>query len=141
MHRSYGSLLMSESAGFSGRLRLTLSGCLDIATAPQLEARLQELEKGRARVELDLALVDFIDLQGLRVIHSRVSDSRLSGAGQGAPRFQVRPKLGPCVKRLVELVGVDLWPTQQPGALPTAFPRRSARVRTRTSDRRRVARR
>lgn len=113
---------MSESTGTDGRLRLALSGCLDIATAPLLDARLHELEAGRRRVELDLEQVTFIDLQGLRIIHTR-----LTADHRRRLMFEVRPRLGPCVTRLAELTGIELWPIPQPrtATIQAAFARRS----------------
>lgn len=99
---------MREAAGADGRRRLTLSGCLDIATAPRLDARLRELEERMLQVELDLENVSFIDLQGLRVIHTR-----LLSVPHGSTTILVLPLTSRCVRRLLDLAGIDLWPEPQ----------------------------
>lgn len=108
-----GSLSMSESTAADGRLRLSLGGCLDIATAPQLDARLRELERDLRCILLDLERLTFIDLPGLRVIQSRLVAQR-----RGLRLLEVHPRLGPCVMRLVELTGVDLRPAPLPALTP-----------------------
>lgn len=100
---------MSEAAAADGRLQLSLCGCLDIASAPQLDARLRELESALRPVELDLERLTFIDLQGLRVLHVA-----LIGARRGPWMIAVRPKAAACVNRLVALTGIELWPIPQP---------------------------
>lgn len=102
---SDGSLTLRESVTPDGGVLLSLRGCLDIATAPQLDLRLRELELSMRHVKLNLEALTFVDLVGLRVIHSRVLGSRLSPA-----LFSVAPEVGPCVRRLLQLTGVDLWP-------------------------------
>lgn len=116
---------MMESAAGPGRLHLTLSGCLDIATAPRLDARLLDLERERLRVQLDLEQLTFIDLQGLRVIHTR-----LLCQDRAAPSLAVGPRLGPCVRRLLDLTGIELWPA--PVVPPRPLGPISARRRART---------
>ena len=109
--RDDSSLAMNESTGGDGRLHLALRGCLDIASAPRLEARLRQLENTARRVELDVEQVTFIDLRGLSAIHAS-----LMRAGRGPLLLEVRPRVGACVGRLLELTGTELWPIPQPRA-------------------------
>lgn len=127
MHCSDASLAMRESAGADGRLRLALSGYLDIATAPCLDLRLRELEHARRRVELDLERLTFIDLQGLRVIHTSLIRAR-----REAWMLDVRPRVGTCVRRLLALTGVELWPIPQPRGASIQAILGASRARTRS---------
>ncbi len=81
-------------------LRLVLTGELDIATAPLLDAALEQAEaRSPALVLLDLAGVPFIDSSGLRSLiraadRAAVDGGRLAITGAG-----------PQVRRLFELSG------------------------------------
>lgn len=57
---------------------LALSGELDAHTAPQLADQLNELPSGDGCIVLDIALVEFMDSSGLRVVidvHQRAVDA------------------------------------------------------------------
>ncbi len=74
-------------------VRVVPSGDLDLATAPELEAQLQELRRsGFERVVLDLRELRFVDSSGIRVIvrehqHAGANDRELSLIG-GCPAVQ-----------------------------------------------------
>jgi len=77
----------------AGVVRITLSGDLDVSTAPSVEERLIELEDGGAeRVILDLRGLDFIDSTGLSLLINADRRGRQAGrrvtivSGTGAPR-------------------------------------------------------
>ncbi len=86
----------------AGHIRLVLAGELDIATAPRLEAALDEARgQGPAEILIDLADVPFIDSSGLRSLIAAVeradaNGGRLSIAGAG-----------PQALRLFELSGAE----------------------------------
>lgn len=82
-----------------GRDVLRARGEIDLATAPLLESKLEELQTGGS-VVLDLTAVDFIDSTGLRVILG--ADTRASEVG-GALAIVAGP--GP-VTRLFDITGV-----------------------------------
>jgi anti-sigma B factor antagonist len=91
-------------------VRIVLSGPLDMATAPILEARLAELrDAGHRRLIVDLRRLDFIDSTGLRLLLARDAEARQDGFSfaliAGPPRVQ----------RLFEL-------TRTLGALPFVDP-------------------
>ena len=82
-----------ETQELEGALRVTLSGELDVATAPSVEERLVELEGGAAqRIVLDLSALSFIDSTGLSLLINTDSRARKAGravsivAGRGGPR-------------------------------------------------------
>lgn len=86
-----------------GRVVVTPSGELDMASAPELEqAVMPRLEAG-AWVVLDLRSLDFIDSSGLRVV---VGAHRTAEEHGG--RFTcVRGATGTTVHRIVEIAGID----------------------------------
>ncbi len=87
-----------------GRVRLTISGELDINTALQLRERLYRLRQGHAQVRLDIAPIEFIDSSGLRVILEALGHSRQDGWG-----FEVDPDISPAARRLFDLAGVSAY--------------------------------
>jgi anti-anti-sigma factor len=81
-------------------LRLVLTGELDIATAPVLDAALDQAEAGSAaQILLDLAAVPFIDSSGLRTL-IRAADRAAANGGRLAIAGA-----GPQARRLFELSG------------------------------------
>jgi anti-anti-sigma factor len=72
--------------------RVAVEGDLDMATAPRLEASLQEaLQLGARRLTVDLGAVTFVDSSGLRVLiamHRQSQDDgwelRILRPGEGA---------------------------------------------------------
>ncbi len=87
-----------------GPLRLTLAGELDLASAPDLEARLRQLKDTRQTVCLDLSALEFIDSTGIRVLLQTVQDARSDGWD-----LRVADELTPGVRRVLELVQLDRY--------------------------------
>ncbi len=95
------------------RVRVAPMGELDIATAPRLEGTIRELlESGFDHIVLDLANVEFLDSNGLRLILRLHASAEEDGL-----RFQVRPG-PPAVQRIFTLSG-----TAELIALETRSPR------------------
>ena len=61
------------------RIRVCLSGELDLAGAPIVRERLRELSKRRETVVLDLDALEFIDMSGLRVVLDAAEDASRDG--------------------------------------------------------------
>ena len=83
--------------------RLSIVGDLDLATAPALAARLDQLQADAIDVRLDLSNVHFIDSTGIRVLvttayHAR-DDSRW--------RFEVERPLNPIVRHALRVTNVE----------------------------------
>jgi anti-sigma B factor antagonist len=86
------------------------SGELDLMTAPQLEAALEDAQGGREDVELDLSELDFIDSTGVHLV------LRVWQASQRDGWDLVITGAGPDVTRAFELVGLlDRLPFRNPG--------------------------
>ena len=83
-------------------LRLTLRGELDLATAPELEARLGELQAECRSVLMDLSQLGFMDSTGLSIMTRAINSSRSNGW-----EFAIDPDLSPQVERLLKLTAVD----------------------------------
>ena len=83
------------------RVRVCLSGELDLAGAPIVRERLRELCQRRETVLLDLDELEFIDMSGLRVVLSAADQASRDGwqfaITRGSPR----------VRRLIELLPLD----------------------------------
>jgi|SRR5689334_22367332 anti-anti-sigma factor len=82
---------------------LHVQGELDLATADQLRAALEDAVSAHASVVLDLAGVTFVDVVGLRAI-LEVADTL---NGHGPLQLVNAPKVG----RLLGLVGLDGIPS------------------------------
>jgi anti-anti-sigma factor len=85
-----------------GWLRLSLSGELDRASAPELEDRLARLRAGRSPVRLDLSHLEFIDSAGIHLLFQTIGDAKLKGW-----ELRIEPELSPQVLRLFRLVHLD----------------------------------
>lgn len=88
--------------------RLTLTGELDIASAPELEQRLQELGSSGQPVRLDLSELDFMDSTGISTILRSLRDATRDGW-----RLEVGSEVPPQAERLITITGLghQLWPT------------------------------
>jgi anti-sigma B factor antagonist len=81
---------------------IALSGEVDIYTAPQFKARLNEmLDDGVKRLVVDLSDVDFIDSTALGVLIGGVRSIR-AASGQMALVVATRP-----VERVLSITGLD----------------------------------
>jgi anti-sigma B factor antagonist len=84
---------------------IAVAGELDIATAPQLCARLDATRIGRRpRFLVDLTDVDFCDSTGLRALLGAASEVRAHGG-----RFAIVCPPSGDVARLLEIVGAGEW--------------------------------
>jgi anti-sigma B factor antagonist len=82
------------------RVRLALSGELDLDAAPEVGERLRELgDAGFDQLVLDLSALEFIDSSGLRAVLAAVSAAR----EQGRELTVVPGPLG--VQRVFEITG------------------------------------
>jgi anti-sigma B factor antagonist len=88
--------------------RVTLTGELDMASAPQLQERLQQLAASGQAVCLDLSRLDFIDSSGVSTIVPALENARRDGL-----ELAIDPHLSPRVARLVTITGLDrqFWPS------------------------------
>ena len=84
---------------------LAVSGELDIATAPELCARLDASRSTRRpRMLVDLTEVDFCDSTGLRALLGAASEVRAHGG-----RFAIVCAPAGGVARLLDIVGASEW--------------------------------
>ena len=95
------SLLEITEMRDAGSVRLRLRGELDLASAPALADRLDELRDRHADVVLDLDELAFIDMSGLRVALSAAEEASRDGRSFAVTHGS------PAVRRLVELVQLD----------------------------------
>jgi anti-anti-sigma factor len=81
-----------------GGTRLTLTGKLDVTTAPALRNRLNQSRRDWRDVRLDLSRLEVIDCAGINVLIQAVNDARSDGL-----RLEVEGNLSPQVKLVAEL--------------------------------------
>lgn len=86
----------------NGAVVLDLTGEIDLATAPEFEARLGAVNTG-GRVVVDLSKVTFIDSTGLRVL---ITGHEAAEAAGGS--LAIVATDGP-VTKLFSITGVDEW--------------------------------
>jgi anti-sigma B factor antagonist len=84
-----------------GEVRVTVSGELDIATAPELEDALRTAQRSATAVTLDINRLRFMDVRGLHVVLAAAAHARELEA-----RFSVVHG-PPTVNRLFELSATD----------------------------------
>jgi anti-anti-sigma factor len=89
-------------------LRLSLTGELDRATAPQLESRLAGLRVRRSPVRLDLSKLQFIDSAGIHLLIQTIGEARIKHW-----ELEIEPELTPQVLRVFRLVHLDRFVLQQ----------------------------
>ena len=93
-----------------GRIRLSVRGSLDIATVPNLCARLERLRaSGPLEAVLDLSDLDFCDSVGLRALLLAVREAEIERW-----RLQVVAPAGGPARRLFEVTGVEEFFNMQP---------------------------
>lgn len=81
------------------RLRVSVTGEIDLATAPALEAHLERLRAEKRAVRLDLSAVEYVDSTGIRTLIDAVTQARSEGVS-----FEVEDAFTPGVKHLFEVV-------------------------------------
>ena len=91
-----------ETSELEGSVRLVVSGELDLASAPALEARLNQLRDARQSVRLDLSKLEFIDSTGIRLLIYATNDARQDGWN-----LEIGSELTLAVKRALEVTRVD----------------------------------
>jgi anti-anti-sigma factor len=84
-----------------GELRtVSVTGELDLSTAPQLEAAMREqLEAGPVTLQLDQ--LSFIDSSGIRVLHGL-----LPARSEDPPRLTISPLLQDNVRQVLQMTGL-----------------------------------
>lgn len=92
-----------EEPDDSAPRRLSVVGDLDVATAPALAARLDELQANKVDVRLDLSKVQFIDSAGIRVLVTTVYHAR----DDSQWRFEVERTLDPIVRQALRIANVE----------------------------------
>jgi anti-anti-sigma factor len=95
-----------------GAVRMTLTGELDLSATDGLKARLDEVQRSKRRVRLDLSELEFIDCSGIRAILDAMAEARRDGCA-----FEVDPSVSPIVRRIVSLgaIAAELWPADADG--------------------------
>ena len=81
---------------------MQLTGELDLASAPVLEHRLEQLRAENQPVRLDLSRLGFMDSAGIHVLISAFNLARTDGW-----QFDVDPDLSPQVERLFKLTDIE----------------------------------
>lgn len=98
--RSYVAV---EERDDSARRRLSIEGDLDLATAPAVAQRLDQLQAEKIDVRLDLSKVRFVDSTGIRVllttVYHALDDSRW--------KFEVERTLDPVVRKTFRVANVE----------------------------------
>jgi anti-anti-sigma factor len=84
------------------RLRLLLTGELDLASVPLLEDRLSRLAGAQVAVCLDLSRLEFIDSTGLHAVIRAMNEASANGW-----RLQIDRDLTPQVMRVFALAGCE----------------------------------
>jgi anti-anti-sigma factor len=84
------------------RLRLLLTGELDIASVPALKDRLSGLRDCAVAVRVDLSKLAFIDSGGIHALIEAMNDARANGW-----RLQIDRDVPPQAMRVFELTGLD----------------------------------
>jgi anti-anti-sigma factor len=102
-----------------GAVRMTLMGELDLSTTQRFKAGLDELQRSRRPIRLDLSELEFVDCSGIRAILDAMADARREGRALDVDR-----SVSPIVGRIVSLGAItgELWPaeTDFPGSAAAA---------------------
>jgi anti-anti-sigma factor len=91
-----------ETPHSGGGVRLALTGELDLASAPALEARLDRLRTKQIAVHLDLSHLDFIDSSGLQVVIRAIDNGRRDGWS-----FTIDSRVAPQAMQILKVLGMD----------------------------------
>jgi anti-anti-sigma factor len=113
--RSGRALVMRERIETGDRLRLTILGDLDVASANAFTARLAELKTAGGPARLDLSQLAFIDSSGIQALLVALADARSTGW-----QLEVAREVSPVVQRAAQITGIAqiLWP-KDPDAGPS----------------------
>jgi anti-sigma B factor antagonist len=85
-----------------GRLRLQLTGELDLVSVSVLKDRLEQLRADKRPVRLELSKLQFMDSAGIHLLISTINHAREDGW-----QFEVDPDLSPQVEHLFELTDLE----------------------------------
>ena len=88
-----------------GRAIVVPRGELDLATAPELDALVNERLDAGQDVVIDLRELAFMDSTGLRVLVA--AHARVEGADRGPTFLVVRPLPGAPIQRILAIAGVE----------------------------------
>lgn len=106
-------LEIRESGAGHGTVRLTLDGELDIAAAPDVQARLREHRVAGTPVILDLSKLSFIDCAGLQVLIDGLAAATSDG------RLEISEELATPLRRLLAFIrAAGLSPPSLGGGWP-----------------------
>ena len=83
-------------------VRLSLTGELDLSSAPKLRARLAPLRAINSPVRLDLSKLEFIDSAGMHLLIRTIGEARMKGWS-----FRIEPDVAPQAMRLLRLFQLD----------------------------------
>ena len=86
----------------NGWHRLSLTGELDMGSAPMLEDRLARLRATRSPVRLNLSQLEFIDSTGIHLLVRTIGDAKIK-----AWELKIERDVSPQVMRLFRLVRLD----------------------------------
>lgn len=99
---------MDDPARFSVRpveegtqARIVVTGELDLATVPYLEASIREQRAAQRDVLLDLAGLEFLDSSGIRALLVAVNDSTANGWA-----LSIAPELTNTVRKTLQISGL-----------------------------------
>jgi anti-anti-sigma factor len=104
---------ISERRDADGALRATLIGELDLSVTNRLRDRLDQLQRSKRRIRLDLSRLEFIDGSGVGALLSALVEARRNGW-----QLEVDQHVSPNVRRIISLADIasTLWPADA-GAL------------------------
>jgi len=91
-----------QESQVDGCVRLSLTGELDMLSAPVLEDRLSRFRAFKSPVRLDLSRLEFIDSTGLHMLVRTVGDARIKKWP-----LQIEPDISPQVRSAFRLAQLD----------------------------------
>lgn len=101
-NKGEGSVLSLEAMRDDGIVTLRLSGELDLAGAPELEAAIEDaMADAGSRLVIDFSGLTFIDSTGIAILVAAMGDERAAG------RLAFVPSTAPAVTRVLKLTGVE----------------------------------
>src|SRR5437763_4286987 len=94
--------LQIHESPLRGSLRLSLTGELDLGSAPQLEDRLARLRVRKSPVRPDLSKLEFIDSTGIHLLIRTVGEARIKRRP-----LQIEPDVAPQVMHVLRLARIQ----------------------------------